>query len=679
MNRALDFDVYVDESGELRPRGEDEAFVMAAVAARRPVKPRSDEEFWKTRLDLPNFRRFHAVSYNSKASTFRRRVVDIASRCLQRYHNHDDYEIAAVLYPYQAGQELPQQRRDAYFDLLCCTMAHLTRRILATERGAEATHLRLHLRLEQRTSFNVRLCEDALRNAVASVCREQAQANGRRAPQASVSIFVTPKGASVYLALADLVCYALYVNHARREPRKMDLLLLDDASLTRWITPEEARVMSAGLTDVRARPMPSEVAGLCQSWLRRQDRAWDLDSLEAEVKPANRPAEEIEAVWTLMLDVLEHLVEQARDAENATALLELLRQMTVRPVWTQSLTHIQQQRFALDLDSAARGLHNHSGQPVNQPLREELRRRSGQLLDHPEHREAVLLYHNRLAVAYLNQFAFQQALDQAQSLVHMVQARHRALSSGLGLAATGQPEQPQPEQGALLGTLGQARVFLAWRERDLEMIDAAWDDFESAKAHFERASDRQRQVHYQIHAALEKLRFWPEQPLRPQERDLLQTALQVGLDRLSRGLGDIEEAIIDQSCWDLALGLKVAWIQGADVPEEQLDALASDLLDWPEGLSPHPLEKIAGYTALLGSPQTAARLLPALEEGQGAPLTDAIAACFAAQARVRLGERTLAEATADLVERLDPSMRERMTRAPSPRVRVTEWLPFYYC
>lgn len=680
MVRALDFDVYLDESGELRPRRKPEAFVMTAVAARRPAHPQGDEGFWRERLKLPDFHTFHAVSYNQQSASFQHHVKDIATRCLQRYRSKSGYEIAAVLYPYQGGgQKLPQQRSDVYFDLLCCTMAHLTRRILATEPGSKATHLRLHLHLEQRTSFNVRVCEDALRNVVTSVCQREAQLAARKAPQASVSAFVTPKGSSVYLALADLVCYALYVHHARGEAGQMDRQVLDDASLTQWLTPEEARLMSAALTQVRTRPMPAEAIQLCKRWFRAEGVESGLDALEAAVRPAGRPTEELEAVWKLMVDELEYLVESTRDAHNASLLLDLLRHMTVRPVWTHGLDELKKQRLTLDLDSAARGLHNHRGQAVSQQLSEQQLRRSRRLLGHPEHREAVLLYHNRRAVGCLNQFAFHQALEQAQGLVNMVQAREQALSAGLGLTRQASPTEPHPQLGALRGTLGQARVFLAWRERAPEQLDAAWAEFEAAKALFSSDHDRQRQDHYQVHTALEKLRWWPSRALTPQERTLLDAALRSGLARLPHGLSDIDEALLDQSCWDLALGLKVAWVQGLALPPEHLEPVADALLDWPEGLSPHPLEKIAGYVALLGSRHTAARLLPALETRRGAPLTDAIAGCFAAQVRVRLGQQSLEEATADLMKGLAPSMRERLGRAPRPRARVTELLPFYYC
>ena len=217
---------------------------------------------------------------------------------------------------------------------------------------------------------------------------------------------------------------------------------------------------------------------------------------------------------------IEMLLEAARRFGETQRQLDLadkkLSEATTRLGKEKYIKEIDETTVALlrlRADSIARAIANHRGDAPKPFDKETFKERCALFVQqrNSTYWDEVAEYGNRLAVAEMNAFRFEAAIDFTTELI---QWRRNLGSAGSDLFQA--DKGTDWNLGALLGTRGQAYCFLAHVMNDPSCIDEGILNFQEAANNFDDSGDISRQIVYQAHAALERIRLGAEQLSEPE-------------------------------------------------------------------------------------------------------------------------------------------------------------------
>lgn len=336
---------------------------------------------------------------------------------------------------------------------------------------------------------------------------------------------------------------------------------------------------------------PRSWAGRARKALLIMARAWSWEvgrSLpESAILPELPSAtDELLQKSHLQLDAALQLAE-ARRYERSQ---ELLDRLPIDPLRRKGVAEDDLLFLELRRDSVQQANANHRGLPSPPP---DLPRSQRLLtLGRPEITDEVLHFHNRVAVGYLDQLAFDDALA---LLAPLEEWRDATVNF-----APFETDVADPELGAVLGTKGQALAFRAHANEDLADLDAAIACFRRARTLFLDPADQERQSTYLSHAQLERFRLGHGELIEAE--DLLTHAPH----------RDLPIDAWSPDAFRVSLALKAARLGGLDVP--WAGGLAQRLHPLWKQDRPlrHPYPSIAGGL-LQVHPRSAHLLRPALE------------------------------------------------------------------
>ncbi len=347
------------------------------------------------------------------------------------------------------------------------------------------------------------------------------------------------------------------------------------------------------------------------------------------------------------LEAARELADERGRLDEAELRIDRVRTRLSSGGFTKNLDAFASGLLQLKCDSVSISIDNHRGRVKPALDREAFQERCRSLVATGDDAvwAAVSEFGNRLAVGELNAYRFKEAEDWCSTLVKAREARNTA-----GSVLVGQVEIQDWHLGAVLGTRGQARCFLAHLEGDSTWLGFGLEDFARAEDAFVDSSDKQRQRVYQMHAHLERIRLGDsnELPADLELRKWLEEHAAGVARKLSNGDAVPSEVHADLFVIDVVL--KAADLLNDPAPSwaRPLAAvLARELVD-SEPLD-HPYEHLCGRLSLLLGSDCPTALQEALlvTAGQGSDrqgLVPLIAKAFVLERAFREnGEMTGAE------------------------------------
>jgi hypothetical protein len=566
------------------------------------------EDLWKG-LGLGHWGNFHA----SETTKDRRRLLDRAAQSAARGVSEAERgRLEIVAYRFQPRLQLP--RDDVYLDLVVHlvlgAVREVVREVVDDTSWSGLAPLRLELNLARRGGLNLRPLEAALERAVGRDLRlsNLARTPGKRrrgflprgVNESAIHVHcsVIPAQQSIYLALSDLLCNSLFRGLARgtesatrrtRIVAQQDLLALDD--------PTWAAIMADDPIGPAA-PVPEKSpVSLVDTLvnLGREGGARSVGDLRrAGAWPQMSTSDERSHAIQTLLEEAEAANELHRRLAQAHALGSLAGVLLEDSDWARGIPAEDLERLELDRDSLFLAVANHRGQPHPGRFdRDAANARSARMLGQASNHDAVVHFHNRIAVNAMNRFQFAESTRDAMSFVDLLRTEREGIAALLG----GSPPANW-HFGALLGTTGQSLALHGYTSRKPAFLEKAINYFLEAGHHFDAEADKRRQCSYAVHAQLDLMRL---------TEDIDSTA--GGLDLLNSML-DYLDADVASFCADpwgpesprqafaVHARLKEAWVLGQDLPWAPglVDSLSRGLTDAP---LVHPRQQIAGLLGLL--------------------------------------------------------------------------------
>ncbi len=309
--------------------------------------------------------------------------------------------------------------------------------------------------------------------------------------------------------------------------------------------------------------------------------------------------------------------------------------------------------FQLDLVDVNRDLQKKQYDDVLDPkIQQRIQRllQSGQ----PQALPSVYEFYRRRQASALNDFFFEQAYEESQSLLAQLSQSPQSIGN-IDLSFI-----RNPLKGRVLSTFGRIVAMHAHTYEALDELSRAYTLFEEAEAELVDPEERAQQRLLMIHALLEKERIDPSQSLDERLDDMLKEvdkSIQLYLDdKLGEHVFRIDLRI--------ALRLKVALARGERYAKlSELSAKISNEIDTTDLGLHHPWDQISGLLYILqphNTPKPIKKMLhafaaiaPETEES----LLGMTARCYLLEAEYQKGKSISPAKQAEFIAALPPDAR----------------------